>query len=154
MKKGDTVITTGGEGETVGTGIVHDIVTRGKKEKRRLLVLDVPFEHRFLAAGFRIHDAESGSWEDVVIDEENTIICRCERVTKKEILRLIRRGYRDMNQIKAALRTGMGSCGGKTCEELILGLFREEGVPLQEITGFKKRPPLMEVPLKLFAGMK
>ncbi len=154
VKKGDTVITTGGEGETIGTGIVHDIATRGKREKRQLLVLDVPFEHRLLAAGFRIHEAESGSRKDVVIDEENTIICRCERITKKEILRLIRWGYRDMNQIKAALRTGMGSCGGKTCEELILGLFRLEGVPLREITGFKKRPPFMEVPLKLFAGIK
>lgn len=154
VKKGDTVLTTGGEGEAVGTGIVHDIVTQGKKNKRNLLVLDVPFEHRLLSAGFRIYDDETWSSEDAMTDAENTIICRCERVTKEDILFLIRRGYRDMNQIKAVLRTGMGSCGGKTCEELILGLFRHEGVPLQEISGLKKRPPFMEVPLKLFAGMK
>jgi sarcosine oxidase, subunit alpha len=43
--------------------------------------------------------------------------------------RLIRRGYRDMNEIKAVTRAGMGACGGKTCPALIKRLFREEGIP-------------------------
>jgi NADPH-dependent 2,4-dienoyl-CoA reductase/sulfur reductase-like enzyme/Pyruvate/2-oxoacid:ferredoxin oxidoreductase delta subunit/bacterioferritin-associated ferredoxin len=86
--------------------------------------------------------------------DEQTIICRCERVSKGRIVEMIRAGCRDMNQIKAVLRTGMGACGGKTCTELILGLFREEGVDLSEVRLPTSRPPEMEVPLGNFAGIK
>ena len=75
-------------------------------------------------------------------------------MTKKEIVKLIRDGYRDLNQIKSVLRTGMGACGGKTCTELILRLFREEGVDLKDVKLPVNRPPDMEVPLKIFAGSK
>ena len=59
-----------------------------------------------------------------------------------------------MNQLKAALRTGMGACGGKTCTELIQRLFREEGIDLKEVTPPTHRPLDMEIPLGVFAGMK
>ena len=85
-------------------------------------------------------------------EDPGTIICRCERVTRGEIVELIRAGYRDLNQLKASLRVGMGACGGKTCRELILKLFREEGVDSREITPFVERPPDTEVPLGIFAG--
>jgi len=75
-------------------------------------------------------------------------------VTKGQIVELISAGYRDMNQIKAVLRSGMGACGGKTCSELILNLFQEEGVDLQEVTRFVERPPVSEVPLWTLAGVK
>jgi hypothetical protein len=57
-----------------------------------------------------------------------------------------------MNQLKAALRTGMGACGGKTCQDLILSLFREEGVDPKEVTPLVARPLEMEVALRVFAG--
>jgi bacterioferritin-associated ferredoxin len=85
---------------------------------------------------------------------DETIICRCERVSKDRVLEMIRAGCRDMNQIKAVLRTGMGACGGKTCTELILGLFKEEGVDLSDVRLPTSRPPEMEVPLGRFAGIK
>ena len=59
---------------------------------------------------------------------DDTIVCRCERVTAGEIRKLIREGVRDINEIKAVTRAGMGSCGAKTCTPLIHRLFREEGV--------------------------
>ena len=39
----------------------------------------------------------------------------------------------------------MGSCGAKTCTPLIHRLFREEGVPEEEIVDQPKRPLFMEV---------
>jgi sarcosine oxidase subunit alpha len=84
---------------------------------------------------------------------KDEIICRCERVTASEIRALIRSGIRDMNHIKAATRAGMGACGGKTCTELIKRLFREEGIPLAEVTENVRRPLFMEVPLGAFAGV-
>ena len=43
--------------------------------------------------------------------------------------------------------TGMGGCGGKTCTELILRLFRAEGVDLDEVTLPTIRPLVQEVHL-------
>jgi hypothetical protein len=46
----------------------------------------------------------------------------------------------------------MGACGSKTCNALIYRLFREEGIPVSEITDSTKRPMFVEVPLGVFAG--
>jgi hypothetical protein len=42
--------------------------------------------------------------------------------------------------------------GGKTCGPLLRRLFREEGVPVDEVTDYVPRLLFVEVPLGLFAG--
>jgi sarcosine oxidase, subunit alpha len=79
--------------------------------------------------------------------EADGIVCRCERVRKSEIVCEIRAGVRDMNQLKALLRVGLGGCGGKTCTDMILRIYREEGVPLSEIVMPTHRPLVAEVHL-------
>jgi sarcosine oxidase subunit alpha len=59
-----------------------------------------------------------------------------------------------MNVLKATIRTGMGACGGKTCTELILRLYRELGVEPGEVALPTNRPFVAEVPLGVFAGVK
>jgi NAD(P)H-nitrite reductase large subunit len=41
--------------------------------------------------------------------DDDTIVCRCERVTAGEIRGLIRAGSRDINEIKGVTRACMGS---------------------------------------------
>jgi NAD(P)H-nitrite reductase large subunit len=85
------------------------------------------------------------------------MVCRCERVRRSEITTAIRAGIRDMNQLKAVARSGMGGCGGKTCTELILRIFRQEGVDLSEVTLPSIRPLVQEIHLGDFvteAGKK
>ena len=48
----------------------------------------------------------------------------------------------------------MGACGGKTCLHLIQNIFREEGIPFEEITETTKRPVFVEVPLETLAGSR
>jgi len=84
----------------------------------------------------------------------DTIVCRCERVTVGEIRKWIRKGITDFNELKALTQVGMGACGGKTCTPLIYRIFSEEGVSLDEITPGTLRPLLIEVPLGLFARTK
>jgi NAD(P)H-nitrite reductase large subunit len=115
--------------------------------------------HRDMAkrvAGFRIQAEEvslpkTGIHLDRLPDE--AIVCRCERVRAGEIRKWIRRGIRDLNQLKAVTRAGMGACGGKTCETLILHLFRSEGVELDEVTLNTVRPVFMEAPLGVFSNI-
>jgi hypothetical protein len=57
-----------------------------------------------------------------------------------------------MNEVKAVTRAGMGACGGKTCTALIKRIFREEGIPLEEVEENVNRPLFVEVPLGIFAG--
>ena len=83
--------------------------------------------------------------------DDEIIICRCERVTKKEIKDYIKKtGTRDVNAVKAALRVGMGPCGGKTCTDHIIRIFRELGIDPKEIEPHVIRPFTQEVPLKSF----
>ncbi|MDF1521628.1 MAG: (2Fe-2S)-binding protein, partial [Trueperaceae bacterium] len=94
-------------------------------------------------------EAAAGS---ALADEE--IVCRCERVTAGELRALIRAGHRDVNDLKARTRAEMGACGAKTCAPLIARLFREEGVAAAEVTPGVRRPPFVEVPLGVFAGVE
>ena len=116
------------------------------------MMLEVPAAERLRVAGFQVR--EPGAGESVAgeaTDPTDPMVCRCERVSESEIVSAIRAGVRDMNQLKAVVRSGMGGCGGKTCTELILRLFRREGVDLQEVTLPTSRPLLAEVHLGDFA---
>ncbi len=107
------------------------------------------------AAGFRRAAASLPQevWAADVRLADEEIVCRCERVTAGEIRALIRQGYRDLNEIKAVSRAGMGACGGKTCAALIRRLFREEGVPPDQVIDAVRRPLFVETPLGVLAGI-
>ena len=47
----------------------------------------------------------------------DTVVCRCEDVTKREIEDAIARGASEINQIKQFTRCGMGPCQGRVCGE-------------------------------------
>jgi NADPH-dependent 2,4-dienoyl-CoA reductase/sulfur reductase-like enzyme/Fe-S-cluster-containing hydrogenase component 2 len=148
---GGTVETVDAGGVPIGEGKVIAVRERPDQDRRRMVMLEVPFERRLDVAGFSIR----GPSVEVDLvqpeDDEDPVICRCERVRKSEIVREIRAGVRDMNQLKALVRPSMGGCGGKTCSELIGRIFREEGVDLGEVTPGTSRPLVAEAPLGTFA---
>ena len=154
IKPGEEVVTVGFEAELIGKGTVKAIKKSPSSHNRQLVLLEVPFDDRRMVAGFRLQEEieENRMW-DVPLDDD-TIICRCERVYKEEIVREIRAGVRDMNQFKATIRAGMGACGAKTCTELIYRIFREEGIDLKEVTPFTQRPFVEEVRLSSFVGLE
>ena len=87
-------------------------------------------------AGIRIKEYLSGKYVHNIkeVSDDEIIICRCERIKKKDIIDYIKKtGTRDVNAIKAALRVGMGPCGGKTCTEHINRIFRELGIKIDDI---------------------
>ena len=51
--------------------------------------------------------------------KDQTIICRCEDVTLKQIHDLMDQGYTTFEDLKRLLRVGMGPCQGNTCGHLI-----------------------------------
>lgn len=85
---------------------------------------------------------------------DDALLCRCERVTAGQVRALVREGVRDMNAIKTMTRAGMGACGGKCCEQLVTGIFRQEKVDIENVVPRVARPLFVEVPLGVLAGVK
>jgi len=112
--------------------------------------VEVPAEHKLRVAGFTIREQSTTCDSAQQKENEDPIVCRCERVRRSEIAKEIHAGVRDLNQLKAVVRTGMGGCGGKTCNDLVRRVFREEGVQWSEITPGTIRPLMAEVPLGAF----
>jgi len=152
---GKAVLAVDSEGKALGSAEILGVSQVPGADHTLLVRLKVPKEWATRVAGMRVlQEEEAGIPAEPLPIPEEAIVCRCERVRASAIRALIRQGVRDLNEIKAVTRAGMGACGGKTCRNLILRLFREEGVPLEEVTDFVGRPLFLEVPLGIFAGME
>lgn len=87
--------------------------------------------------------------------DSKTIICRCSDVTLEEVRDAIRDGYTTFDEIKRVLRTGMGSCQGRTCMPLILReISIMTGVAIEDLTPGRKRPPVNAISLGAIAEQK
>ncbi len=155
VKKGDKVRLTGWEGKDLGEAEVAD-VKDFKAENTMIVVVKAKPEVADLAASLRLYEPEHGAMTpaELAKAEDETIVCRCERVSLGEIRRQIRAGVRDLNQLKAVTRAGMGACGAKTCSVMLMNIFRSEGVDPKTVTAFTRRPLFVEAPLGVFSGAK
>ncbi len=152
VEEGDRVTVLDAEGEVLGEVEVTSVRALKRNDRTVAVQVTAPKAIAKRIAGIRVQAPEvtEALAHEVRRMADDEIVCRCERVTAGEIRALIRKGYRDFNEIKAVTRAGMGACGAKTCTNLILRLFREEGVPLAEVTSNTKRPVFMEVALGTF----
>ena len=82
--------------------------------------------------------------------EGDTVICRCERVTAKEIFAAIDEGARNINDIKQRTRVCMGHCQGRTCESVVTELMLQKGIPIEEVGHMTIRPPITPLPISVF----
>lgn len=154
LKKFDEVTVLDTEGKDLGTLEVLGVHAIPQSDRTLIVQVQAPKDYARLIAGMRIQEPAVTQPMEVYVDHltDDTIICRCERVTAGEIRALIRKGYHDINEIKTVTRGGMGACGAKTCTALVHRLFREEGVSTAEVVNQTKRPIFVEVPLGTFAG--
>ena len=86
--------------------------------------------------------------------EPQTIVCRCEDVTRAEIDAACDAGAHDMNQLKAWTRCGMGPCQGRTCADVAAELLaaRVHG-GLREPAGcLSARTPLRPMTVEALTG--
>jgi len=140
------------DGRVIGVAEVVDLSQTTKMNHTSLIKVIAPAEIAEQVAGIRFElekPINIREFSTFPIENE-TIICRCERVSAQEIRTLIRNGIHDLNLLKAITRAGMGACGGKTCEPLILQIMKEEGVPPQDVIPFSKRPLTIEIPVHAF----
>lgn len=156
LEKGSTIQVVGDD-SVLGEFEVARVRVLKEFPRTQLITVKLPQEIAKQAVGLRLHDYIYNEPLDMYqegLTTNDTIVCRCERVSVGEIRKWIRLGVRDFNELKALTKVGMGSCGGKTCTPLINRIFREEGIKIEETTPGTKRPLFMEVPMGNFAGVK
>lgn len=84
--------------------------------------------------------------------DQNTIICRCEDISRDYILKCIADGYQTLDEIKRVTRAGMGPCQGRTCSNLIAReLAAHYNIPLEEVLLTTFRPPVKPISLGALA---
>ena len=73
---------------------------------------------------------KTGEWQEIVEKDANygEIICRCEKVSKGEMLRAIHQPLpaKSLDAIKRRIRAGMGRCQGGFCSPKVLKILSEE----------------------------
>ena len=157
VEKGTMITVTDVDGAVIGDYPVQRVVVNKKKFPGTLMV-QIKMAHELASSAIGIKEQKSPLTSldipDLSACPDDAIICRCERITAGEIRAAIREGVRDMNQLKGLNRTGMGACGSKTCRPMVMGLFRDEGIDLKEVTDGTHRPLFVEVPFGTLAGAK
>ena len=149
FKEGDKLPLTDIDGKFIEEGTVIK-TAYNKKYKTTLVTLSVTAANVADIAGIRYQKEEVTKplpKPDFTYAPENSIVCRCERVTVKQIVDFIKENkVRDVNQLKQ-IRVGMGACGSKTCSVLMPMIFRMAGVDWKEVTPGRKRPLTVETPM-------
>jgi NADPH-dependent 2,4-dienoyl-CoA reductase/sulfur reductase-like enzyme len=88
------------------------------------------------------------------IPDGDTVVCRCEEVTAKQVRDTAAMGCEGPNQMKAFLRCGMGPCQGRLCgltvTELIAAVRK---VPPAEVGYYRLRPPVKPITLGELASL-
>lgn len=84
---------------------------------------------------------------------DDIIICRCQEVTRSEILAAIADGATTLDGVKRRVRAGMGLCQGKTCERLVARIIAEQtGQDPAEILPQRSRMPVRPVKIGIIGG--
>jgi NAD(P)H-nitrite reductase large subunit len=84
---------------------------------------------------------------------DDTIVCRCESLSRMDITSEINTGAASANAVKSGRRAGMGPCGGKYCQTAIAALIAAQtGKTVADLAPPTPRPPLRPVPLGQAAG--
>jgi len=102
---------------------------------------------RFLDALYRPADAFR-------MPPPETIVCRCEEVSAREVLDAVDLGCTGPNQVKAFTRCGMGPCQGRMCALTVTELIaRARGVPPEQVGTYRVRPPVKPITVGELASL-
>ena len=102
----------------------------------------------FAAALRGLHAIGPGIYE---LADEDTVICRCESVTRGELDRAVDASA-DISVVKGLTRAGMGLCQGRNCQRQIASMIATRyDRPLSTIPYATARFPVRPVPIGAFA---
>ena len=127
--------------------ITEEAAEETAKPARRKLARELALRP-FLDALFRPREA-------IFIPADETIVCRCEEITARDIRAMAKLGRPGPNQVKAFTRAGMGPCQGRQCGYTVTRILAAaEGRPAGDVGFYRVRPPLKPVTLGELASLR
>ncbi|MDX2505501.1 MAG: NAD(P)/FAD-dependent oxidoreductase [Gammaproteobacteria bacterium] len=88
------------------------------------------------------------------VPDDDTIVCRCEEVTAREIRKAVADGHSDSNQVKFLTRCGMGPCQGRQCADAVAHIVAAAGGQRIDDGGhYRGRPPVTPLTLGQLASL-
>lgn len=88
------------------------------------------------------------------IPEGDTIVCRCEEICARDVVKAVETGATGPNQAKAYLRAGMGPCQGRLCGLTVTELMaKARGTPPEAIGYYRLRAPIKPIALNELADL-
>lgn len=132
-------------GSLAGLAVAADLGRGGEASRARHATLE-----RRLARAARLGEAMGRLMRLraglVALIERDTVVCRCEGVTRGDIEAELASGAASPDALKRGRRAGMGPCGGRFCNEtLAILLANATGRSRGEIGRPSVRPPLHPV---------
>ncbi len=90
----------------------------------------------------------SPTGEYLVPRSDDTIVCRCEEITAKQVRDAVALGCVGPNQVKSFTRCGMGPCQGGQCGNTLANIISAElGQSMDEVGLLRVRPPFAPITL-------
>ena len=162
-EKGQEVHGLSRSGEFVTMGCVTRIVLTKTNDRTAVVELHVPkgygMKVRSISVdGSRIAKADEAEIPDTArlneIDDNNMYVCRCEEITKAEVIEAVRNGATSVNEVKRFLRAGMGLCQGRNCGKTIERIIAQElHISPAEVPQATKRGPVRPVKLTNYTSL-
>ena len=83
--------------------------------------------------------------------DADTVVCRCEEVSRGDIDQALARGAQDLHQLKSWTRCGMGPCQGRVCGDTAAELM-SSGAGRARVGLWTPRVPLRPLDMAAFTG--
>ena len=151
------------DGKYVIKAVVVRIVLTKKNDRTAVIEVKVPKGYgmkvrNISVDGKRIADEEENKAVEQAaidaIDNDEMYVCRCEEITKAEVIEAVRNGATSVNEVKRLLRTGMGMCQGRNCAKTIERIIAAElKVAPSEVPQATKRGPVRPIKLTGYTSL-
>ena len=150
-------------GQFLTKGHVLRIVLTKKNDRTAVVEVKVPkgygMQVRNISTdGKRMASDKSAERPDAAllesIDEDQMYVCRCEEITRAEVIEAVRNGATSVNEVKRVLRPGMGLCQGRNCHKTIERIIAQElHIPPAEVPQATKRGPVRPVKMTAYTSL-
>jgi bacterioferritin-associated ferredoxin len=156
-EKGQEVAAVNRAGQVVCTGWVVRINNSAKNDCTPVVTMAIPKEWADEVRGMKRLAKEAATehycCQNKEFDPDDTIVCRCEEVTAREIKQAIAEGATSLTGVKRRTRAGMGLCQGRTCQNLVSRMLTEAtGLRGAELPPDTARPPVKPVTIAVLGG--
>ena len=143
------------DGKYVIKAVVVRVVLTKKNDRTAVIEVKVPKGYGMKVRNISVDGNKAVDQAAIdAIDNDEMYVCRCEEITKAEVIEAVRNGATSVNEVKRLLRTGMGMCQGRNCAKTIERIIAAElKVAPREVPQATKRGPVRPIKLTGYTSL-